>query len=92
MVETKSIRGRVPSWTIFLILDEVTHAKYNRRIDLYSLAIVQNTYYIHGYYFCNILLMLAQALVMVEMKLIRGRVPSWTIFLILVEVTPPVPL
>jgi len=67
-------------------LDEATHAKYNRSIDLYSLAIVQNIYSIHGYYFCNILLMLAQALVKVEMKSIRRRVPSWTIFLILDEV------
>jgi len=33
-------RGRVPSWTIFPILDEVTHAKYNRSIDLYSLSIL----------------------------------------------------
>jgi hypothetical protein len=88
IIETKTIRGRVPSWTIFPVLDEVTRAKYNRSIDLYSLAIVQNIQSIYGYYFCNILLMLAQALVMVETKLIRGRgrVPSWTIFPVLNEI------
>ena len=47
IVETKLNRGRVPSWTIFPILDEVTHAKYNRSINVYSLAILQNTYSIH---------------------------------------------
>ena len=41
----------------------------------------------YGYYFYNILPMLAQALVMVETKSIRGRVQSWTIFLILDEVS-----
>jgi hypothetical protein len=42
MVETKYDQGRVPSWTIFPKLDEVTHAKYNRSIDMHSLAILQN--------------------------------------------------
>jgi len=53
IVETKWGRdqGRVPSWTIFPILDEVTHAEYNRGIDVYSLTILQNIYSIYRYCF-----------------------------------------
>jgi len=68
MVKTKSDLGQVPSWTIFLILHEESHADFNRSVDLYSLTILQNTYSMYGYYFCNIVPMLAQALVLVEMK------------------------
>ena len=60
-------------------------SEFNRRIYLYTLPILQNIYFMYGYYFCTILPMLAQALVIVETKSIQGRVPSWTIFLIFDE-------
>ena len=62
-------------------------SEFNRSIDLYSLSIFKNIYSMYGYYFCTILPMLAQALVIVETKSIqgRGRVPSWTIFLVFDE-------
>ena len=49
IVETKSNRGRVPSWTIFPMFDKVMWSDFNRSIDGYSLDILQNTYSTYVY-------------------------------------------
>ena len=82
-------QGQVPSWTIFLILEEIIQSESDRSVQLSSQTKFQNIYSIHAYYFCKILPMLAEAFVLVEEKYGRGQgqeVPSWTIFLIMEEI------
>jgi hypothetical protein len=67
LVEEKYGRGQgqVPSWTIFLILVEVIEIRVNLSIDLYTISILRNTYYMFGYIFCDIFTLVAHACVLV---------------------------